>query len=965
MYHINSIQFQSFMLIFAVITVLISSSSNFIHDADAVDIVTNNGIISQNERYGLNDYAKFSSMDLEIWSPDVLLVGYEYDLMILQNKHNTEPLVLDIFTNNENVIKVLESKVTIDSFKGHGIFKIKAVSPGKAEIISVADGEIVKKSILVQESSFIATQLDLVLPSDTVKIKHMPAFVVLKDASGNPISAYHDAEISLSSFGNVDVEESKVIIKKGSHYASFNVEINGDGGISASAPDIIPDTKKIKAVKNNIDPKLNLRVAPNPLGAHSSGEVYVWMEQNGKPFIPSEDVKITLVSENEDFLTFSKSLAFNRNPTTKALDSSTTFFIKAGSSYAKTKVWTTDFISEFNPQFGIQPSHLELEPDQGVDVGITALGDGMKGVETDVRIRLIQTIDSDTFDKMTNMKVMPDPTITKIWAYPDPAFDNFEVIVAAYMDDEDIDESIDDKDTQNSDTIIQSLGISILNNLDTLNNLINEGHGLVDGALLDNDIKDELHDLLDEKDFAEITVRIKKSDVADNNFIVDMTDVVNDLNDVNKKLNNLLSADAIKAINTSLEDDTEDESSDDDVINEVNVDDNLKIVGDGNNQEDDLFGRNVMEDDRDDEIQDNICKDCVPLIIAETDLKAHISTNNLVKASSSEDILISSLFTSKSNYAVFTAQTTGLLGDALISGVVDGTTGDNLEIKIEQPYLTEPQLGIKSLPVISNEEQVLFLIYIHENGAIKNEEIINLTVNLDANTEITQIEDHGSIKVVSGIVHSTISDDVINVSALANNFENTLGEISVFDHVASDMVVVHPSKVRSNELFPVVMYTVDQQNQPVEMISATISSDNIVQHQDNGLVKLSENTDTNFIVYKQGLDPINSKVEVFGSSLSGKIDVSKIASIEEVFGDTLSISNSGTTHDPLQNQLFLLVIILTGSGITGLVIFQKARTNGNNEGENPIKKKYPGHSLLSQGKFKKKSDDFKEEDLTF
>ena len=705
----------------------------------------------------------------EFWVPEIMLEGNTYEFLIIQKEYNPNDLNLEFSTNNEEIIEILNSQINVDSGKSHGIVKMHAKKAGEAKIFAVIGGEVIEKSLIIQKPALRPAQLDLVLADNSVKIKNMPVYVVLKDAFGSPVQTESDIEINVNAFGGVKSQFDSIIIKEGSHYSALNLLINGEGGITVAASNLDSDTEKIVLERAIDEPELKIRVAPNPLAPASGAEVYVWLEQDDKPFLPKEDIEINLVSSDEDFLTFVSDSRFNRNPTTEMLNVNRTIILESGSSFAKAKIFSTDFISEFNPTFGEDLRIEDLEEDEALEIRITALAEGYEGRQTDVKIQAAQSVnpsfvkDLQIDSSTTKTNFLPDASFTKAWIYPSPVFDEFEIVVAPFVELE-----------TDSDEDVVSGGFSDENKQEICN----------DGEDNDND---------------------------------------------------------------------------------------------GEIDEDDCKNRNEsisVDEQGDDEEISNACTDCAPLIIVESDLSAHITTDNLLIPEKNTDTLYSSSFTNKENYVVISGTTKGIPGEANVAAVIDGTEGDTIEVDVEEPFTEDLKLGIQSLPIVLDTPQDLFLIYLTEGGVITDEVIDNLIVRTNPEIEILEIKDAGDIKVVNGIVAKGVTPTgEVTITALASGIEGSIEKIAGYDPKLRNIVVEHPPVVRSNESFPFYVIATDQKDNPIENVDATISPSDSFAEGEGELKKLSSIESTKLVIFKDGMTPTTSQIDVIAHSV--KLDITK------------------------------------------------------------------------------------------
>lgn len=649
----------------------------------------------------------------KIWSPEILLKNNEYYIMIQDMIPSDKKY--SIISNNERIIQILSQDVFPNSTESQ-IIKIKANNPGETDISALNEKNMFSKKIKVVESALKATKLSLILPSDLLNVKKIPAYVILTDDSGNPVPSQEDLKVDVRAFGNIQVDQSSVIINKSQHYSSFISRISGDGGITIATSGLESDTKKISfEIKQDI-PVLSVKIAPNPIPPSSSAMVYLWFEQGNRPFVPKEDIKITLTAEDPKFLTFLKEGQFSASPTTKSLSSSTTIYLKAGQSYTKTKVFSTDFISEFNPNFGPDLRHEELKENEAKQYTITAIAEGFEGKQTHIKIQPAKTVKSLASN---NRDILATPTNTKVWAYPNTILDEFDIITAVYTQTVDPENNV----STNNDSTAGSIG-----NIET-----------IDAATTEN--------------------------------------------------------------------------------------------------------------------IDDVCSSCAPLVITDADLGIHVSAGDLATAPD-RAMMYSNSFASRENYVIIPAKSQGLLGTSKVSAVADGTTGDEFNIEIKQPFTGVLQLGLTSIPIIPNQEQDLFMIYSLRNNAVTNDTIKELTVSTNPKIDITNILDIGPIKIVRGIVNQLPQNaQVVSATALATGIESTSSKLTIFDH-QKQIQLIHPQQVKPGQPFPLFAYVMDVEKRPISVFYPKDSPAIPIRVLDKGLFEAENGGKINFAVSVDGLTSI-------------------------------------------------------------------------------------------------------------
>jgi hypothetical protein len=260
--------------------------------------------------------------------------------------------------------------------------------------------------------------------------KHTGYVFLLNDFE-NPVTAKEAISVTLTSNGEVTLLSKSVIIEIGNHYAKFIFESQGEGTISASAPNLLPDEEDI-SFDNTDEIELEMAIAPEPIPTDSSGEVYFWLERDGDPYIATHDVKVTISIDKSSNLSFDSAIegAIVLTPNTSdrrstesgakeiitrtevqlAHDSEREFILKAGTHYGKTQVY-----SSF---------------DEASDITISGLAESIDPKEDEEMIKV-----SNTLDVSTEKSTFGIGTETKVFAFPDPAYKQVEIIVSSYSDD--------------------------------------------------------------------------------------------------------------------------------------------------------------------------------------------------------------------------------------------------------------------------------------------------------------------------------------------------------------------------------------------------------------------------------------------------------------------------------------------------------------------------------------------------
>lgn len=369
-----------------------------------------------------------------LWIPDTMLRNQEYYGMILLDGNTDSNSTFNIITDNEEAIDILSDSVVIPKDKHHGLFKMKTKGTGEAKVFAIYKDSLLSDDVRIVESAAAPIKLDLILPSRLVDVladqNKNTGYIFLLNDFDDPVPAKTSIDIDLTRNGDVSLQRERITIEPGSHYAKFFFEAGGDGTITASAPNLEPDEETISTSEVE-EIELRLAVAPNPIPTSEHGEIYYWLERGGKPYLPPHDVMITISISDSAHLSFNDAVEGSivlsdktterqtNDPDAKKIitvpkiqleeDSRKELVLKAGTYYGRTRVY-----SSFDSAGGITISGLakSINPNEDEEV-----------------IKESATITAST--AKSNSEII---TKTRVFAYPDPAYDKVEIIVSGESD---------------------------------------------------------------------------------------------------------------------------------------------------------------------------------------------------------------------------------------------------------------------------------------------------------------------------------------------------------------------------------------------------------------------------------------------------------------------------------------------------------------------------------------------------
>jgi hypothetical protein len=400
-------------------------------------------------------YAQTIPLDASMWIPSKVLPKQEYYGLIIVND-NPENIAFNVITDNEEVVDIITENVEIQKGKHHGIIKFETKGTGSAKIYAIYKDTLLEQNIQVIESANTPTKLDLIFPTTIVDVlvadtRHTGYIFLLNDF-GNPVVANEPVTVTLTSNGDVVLQKNSVTITPGNHYAKFSFVTRGEGSITASASNLEPDESDITISDPN---KIELRIesAPNPIPTSSSAEIYFWLERNGKPYIPSHDIRITLNIDKSAQLSFDAAIKGAIVLSESTSDRKTTDpdakKVITRSDVQLTRDSTKEFVLQKGAYYGKTTVYASF--DAG-DMSISGLAESINPGKNEEVIKVTKTIAINT-KKSNHDKA----TKTKVFAFPNPAFDKVEIVISSESDNGPVLEQKDESFTVFTDNKLEAV----------------------------------------------------------------------------------------------------------------------------------------------------------------------------------------------------------------------------------------------------------------------------------------------------------------------------------------------------------------------------------------------------------------------------------------------------------------------------------------------------------------------------
>ncbi len=350
-------------------------------------------------------YGQESEAGSQIWVPSSVITGENYEGLVVLDGASLSGQVIVLSSSDPTVIQIPQS-VTIPPYSNHGIFSIKPLSQGSAEVFAVVDGKIISTNLFVYSSSRQPEGLKIVLPVNSTKTETMIGYVLSVDAKDSPAPVSKDTVVMLSATPTIEFESSKLEIKSGKYYAKFIAKIKGSGKIYANSENLTVGEHDVAKIQDIVS--IRVAIAPNIIMENSKAYFFVWLEKDNKPYKPPYVIHTFLSSSNL------KSIRFNENPQITQ---------------------HSDSILRISLVDGVGTGHL-VSGERGVSV-ITANVEGFGSAQTNVVVGPVlidenfEFVEPDSNDKIGQI-ASRKPNVAFAWFYPEITDSKAYGVVALY-----------------------------------------------------------------------------------------------------------------------------------------------------------------------------------------------------------------------------------------------------------------------------------------------------------------------------------------------------------------------------------------------------------------------------------------------------------------------------------------------------------------------------------------------------
>ena len=363
--------------------------------------------------------------------------------------------------------------VVIQRGYNHGMFEMVLDEDlfGVIQIHAALSGDLSTATANVYAATESGISLQIVGPSasfdDTIRtqIPRIPIYVYSMNDDNVPIPAAEDIEIRLSSstdairfvYGNSPHSEMFVTMKQGEYSITADVDVRKSGTIYATANGMDSDSEAISYGLDDVE--VRIEISPETAGTGSYVHYYVWLEKDGRQYVPASLMDVTMSANDMTVGNFERD--FHQKPGRPHND----YIINGmarGIIYTGTE-GTVDITASV-PQIGSASTELTVEDFQS-DRGITmediienhgqCVGGAITTTTTIGNITQVREETCDFYSTVLNTINSAVPiTALSISVYPDVPADNaFAVITPS--------NSITVSDTITTNTVDSSDGFGI------------------------------------------------------------------------------------------------------------------------------------------------------------------------------------------------------------------------------------------------------------------------------------------------------------------------------------------------------------------------------------------------------------------------------------------------------------------------------------------------------------------------
>ena len=253
--------------------------------------------------------------------PDKMIAGQTYQGVAITDRPAPFGMLSDrtvhLATSSASVS--IPATTAIPPGMNHGIFEIRAVRSGPAEVHATHAGYVGLAGGTVFSPYTGPRSLDLVMPGNLTSASDITAVVVMLDGNGYPVQAIRDTDVRIVASGMIGAPRI-VSIAEGQTHAAFALQVNGSGSVTAAAAGLEADVERIEYGRDEV----SVHVAAAPDVVLQGGVIHytVWMEKGGdgdggvaggSPFHPPRTIRGELQTTDVDVVRLTENVPANRD----------------------------------------------------------------------------------------------------------------------------------------------------------------------------------------------------------------------------------------------------------------------------------------------------------------------------------------------------------------------------------------------------------------------------------------------------------------------------------------------------------------------------------------------------------------------------------------------------------------------------------------------------------------------------
>lgn len=232
--------------------------------------------------------------EVSLWVPEHMVAGGSYHgVVVLEPAPQHGALVL-LSSGDGDAVRV-PGTVTVRPHSNHGVFEVLPASEAETSISASVGGLLHSAQVRVFAHHGTPERLELVPAAASTESGSMLVHAGLRDRYGAPAPAGGDVLVRLTASGLLGAPD-RVTIRDGEASAPFEVRTRGSGVLGAASDGLGSHEAEIGRVLARHDVRLG--VAPGIAMRDSEAFYYVWIERDGRQYVPPHAPRVTLHTDN-------------------------------------------------------------------------------------------------------------------------------------------------------------------------------------------------------------------------------------------------------------------------------------------------------------------------------------------------------------------------------------------------------------------------------------------------------------------------------------------------------------------------------------------------------------------------------------------------------------------------------------------------------------------------------------------